>query len=442
MGSSDVCCTPDEEAIMSGYDAKVIALIDCNNFFVSCERVFRPDTWNRPVAVLSNNDGCIIARSNEVKSLGVPMGVPLFQVRDVLERNSTVLFSANFGLYGDMSQRITSLISGLSPTIEVYSVDESFADLSSLGSVDYERWAKETKEMIWHCTGVPVSIGIGPSKTLAKAAAEYAKKEASSNGVHVALSEADRATLLSWLPVEDIWGIGRRYAPKLRDQGVRTAQDLAGLSDKWILKELTTRGLTTATELRGRAVLGFDDDSEGRKSIGRSRAFGHTIHSFHQLESAVATFTAQAAVKLRSQGSVAGSVVTYLKTSRRSESYQSLTTTTPLSEPSADTGRLIRAALRGLESIYDKDFSYQKAGIMLSDITSQEAWQLSLLEPDGRRDKKAGLMRSIDKLNNKYGASTVWHAAQDIQRSQWQSKHEKRSPNYTTSWSDLPVLKG
>jgi DNA polymerase V len=421
---------------------KVFALIDCNNFFVSCERVFRPDTWDKPAVVLSNNDGCVIARSNEVKAMGIPMAVPLFKVRDQLAQHNTVIFSANFALYGDLSQRITSLISATTPHVEVYSVDESFADLTELPVTDYEKWGRHIKEEIWRCTGVPVSVGVGSSKTLAKAAADYAKKQSAADGVHVALDAHRLDDLLKWLPLEDVWGIGRRLAPKLRLQGVRSAYDFTKIPDKWIQRELTVKGLTTVLELRGQSVIPFDSGVTVRKTIGRSRAFGHTVRAVSQLESAVATFTAQAAAKLRAQGSIAGTVVTYLRTSRHAESFRSLATATPLAEPTADTGKLIQAAHAGLIRIYDEDFAYQKAGVVLLDIASREDWQLSLTDPDSKRDAKAKLMHSVDHLNKKFGPNTVWHAAQDVGSARWHSKHLKRSPAYTTSWSDLPIIKG
>ncbi len=420
---------------------RIFALIDCNNFFVSCERVFRPDLEGKPVAVLSNNDGCVVARSNEVKALGIPMGVPLFKIKDIVRNNNIQLFSGNFGLYGDMSQRVTSVISEASPLTEVYSIDESFAELTYLPIKDHNQWGQQLKERIWRETGIPVSIGIGTSKTLAKAASDYAKKVPQAMGVHVSISDAERQALLDWLPLQDIWGIGRRLGPRLNDMGVRTGADLCKLSDEWLLKELTIKGLTTVRELRGDSIIELEQQQTPRKTIGRSRLFGHTVRDYHQLESAVATFTALVAVKLRAQGSVAGAIVTYIRTRKHSDDYRRMAVVTTLSEPSADTGVLIQAALNGLERIYDKDFAYHKAGVLVVDIADKNDWQLSLLSPVTNRDKQARLMHTLDGLNKKFGPGTMWHASQNMPGATWQSKRERRSPAYTTNWGELPLLK-
>lgn len=417
----------------------VFALIDCNNFFASCERVFRPDLWQRPVAVLSNNDGCIIARSDEVKAMGVPMGIPLFKVAGVLKQHGTALFSANFSLYGDMSQRITEIVRQQAPHIEVYSIDESFVSLGDLAAADYGRWAREVRAKVLQQTGIPVSIGIGPTKTLAKAAAEYAKKTQDAN-IHVAIEPAVREALLKWLDVGDVWGVGRRLAPRLRDAGISHAWQLSRVSDEWALKEMTVKGLSTVKELQGEAVFTLEREASPRKTIGRSRSFGHTVRDYHQLESAVATFTAQAAAKLRAQESVCGGIVSYLRTRKHSDNYRSLATVTALAEPTADTGRLITAALQGLEKLYDPDFGYAKAGVVLIGVSSIREWQLSLLYGEGQRDKRLKLMKAVDALNKTFGPSTVWHASQDSGRAAWHSKHERRSPAYTTAWSDVPLL--
>lgn len=416
----------------------VFALIDCNNFFASCERVFRPDLWNKPVAVLSNNDGCIIARSNEVKAMGVPMGAPLFKYESLLKQHDAAIFSANFSLYGDMSQRVTAIIRDVAPNVEVYSIDESFVEVSQLADTDYMEWARMAERRILGHTGIPVSIGVGPTKTLAKAAAEFVKRSAEGS-VHVALHHTEREALLKWLPIGDVWGVGRRLTPRLQEVGISSAWQLTQVSDDWALHELTVKGLTTVKELQGEPILRLERVAALRKTINRSRAFSHTVRDYHQLESAVASFTAQSAAKLRAQGSICGGVITYLKTRKSSEPYRSLAVLTPLAEPSADTGYLISSALEGLMRVYDHDFGYTKAGVMLVDISSRHDWQLSLLTPQVQRDRKARLMEVVDALNRRWGADTVWHASQDSRHAAWQSKHEHRSPAYTTSWADLPI---
>lgn len=419
----------------------IYGLVDCNNFFASCERVFRPDLTNKPVAVLSNNDGCIIARSNEVKALNIPMAVPLFKVRDIVRAHDVILFSANFELYGDMSRRITDIIREAAPYIEVYSIDESFIDLTELAVDDYELWAKQLADRITQVTGVPVSIGISTTKTLAKAASEYAKKQKSPDAaVHVAITPDTRQTLIEWLPIADIWGIGWRTVPRLHGYGIRTAADLARVDDKWALRELTVRGFSTIKELRGEATLSVDLSDKKRKTIASSRSFGHTINAINQLESVIASFTAVAAAKLRLQSSVAGSIVTYLRTSKHSGNFRSLATITTLGEPSADTARLITAALSGLNSIYDPDISYQKAGVVLLDIMDTQAWQLSLTDPDPQREPRTELMRSLDALNRRFGPQTLWHASEGRSTAHWRSRRDLRSPRYTTHIGELPRL--
>jgi len=419
----------------------IYALIDCNNFFASCERVFRPDLADKPIAVLSNNDGCIIARTNEVKAMGVPMGAPLFKVEGLLKQHQVEICSANFELYGNISQRIINIIGELAPKVEVYSIDESFIDLTDL-AVAPEEWALRARARILKETSIPVSIGIGPSKTLAKAASEYAKKSTTS-GVHIVLDDLVRQVLLDWLQVGDIWGIGRRLAPKLKLHGYSTAAKLVMANDKWIAKQLGIKGLTTVGELRGTAILPFDEPSIGRKTINRSRAFGSAVNSISQLESAVASFTAYAAAKLRSQQSVCGAVITYIRAARKTplpDGRHTLVTISRLAEPTADTGQLINASLNALYEIYNKNIAYEKAGIVLIDIKPYSAWQLSLLSPDNSRDKKIDLMKAVDSLNKRFGGQTVWHAVQDNLGAKWHSKHQRRSPAYTTSWNDLPKI--
>lgn len=418
-------------------------LIDCNNFFASCERVFRPELAHKPVAVLSNNDGCIVARSQEVRELGIPMAVPLFKVRDIVRANKVQLFSANFELYGDISQRIISILREITPLIEVYSIDESFIDMSELPINDYEKWAYELRDRVMREVGVPVSVGVAGTKTLAKVAGTYAKTHG--DGVYIIDDEQHRTELLKDLPIEDIWGVGWRTSPKLRDMGVSKAIQLTEASDAWLRTQFNISGLKMVDELRGLPRLSFGDKSDQRKTIMRSRSFGHKVRAYHQLESAVATFVARAAAQLRAQGSVCKGVTTHLSggkhddddTTRRWGNH-----TVTLGEMTADTGLLITAALAGLEAIYDPEGSYQKAGITLVGIQSVEAWQLSLLSGHDGRDGSVKRMQAMDQLNTRYGSGTIWHASESRARASWQSKREHRSPRYTTNLAELPILHG
>lgn len=415
------------------------ALIDCNNFFVSCERLFRPELETKPVAVLSNNDGCFISRSQEAKDIGLPMGAPLFKWKNEVNVYGVTLFSANFELYGDISERIVTLLREVTPLIEVYSIDECFLDISRLGILHYEAWATSVKNRIWGEIGIPVSVGIGPTKTLAKIASTYAKKH---GGVYAVTDDAHREQLLRELPIEDIWGVGWRMAPKLRDKGISMAWQLVGASDAWLRQQFNITGMKMIDELRGTPRIQFGDVHDQRKSIMRSRMFGHKVRAYHMLESAVATFAAQAAVRLRAQDSLARRIMVFLSANKHSKDARRvyLSTTVTLAEASADTARIMTAALNGLKQIYDDQFAYQKTGVVLLDIVDREVWQLSMLADEPRRDERLGLMNSVDKLNKKYG-HVVYQASEKMSTDTWRSKRERRSPRYTTQWSELPGIK-
>lgn len=414
-----------------------IALVDCNNFFVSCERLFRPDLWHKPVAVLSNNDGCVVARSEQVKDLGVSMGVPLYQVKNVVEANSVQLFSANFELYANISQRIVTILQEVCPRIEVYSIDECFLDITKLNLQDEQAWCEQLRQRLLDEVGMPVSIGVADTKTLAKAANHIAKKQ--SNGVAIIDNATTRQAVLRQLPIDAIWGIGRRLAPKLQEKGVTNAWQLVSASDNWLASQFNVTGLKMIDELRAKPRHGFGDKHDKRQSIMRSRSFSHRVRDYYQLEAATASFTVAAATKLRQQGSVCGAVLVSLL-ERKNDRWRRVNQLVSLDEPTADSGRLINAALSGLELAYDEDFAYQKSAVTLLDIKDQSVWQLSLTKPDGRRDKHQRLMLEVDKINRRFGNSTVSYAVENKLNSTWQSKRQLRSPSYTTKLAELPKL--
>ena len=420
----------------------IFALVDCNNFFVSCERVFRPDLWDKPVAVLSNNDGCIVARSNEVKALGVPMGVPYFEVKDVLKKGNVTLFSGNFPLYGDFSQRVVRILQDACPDVEVYSVDESFLELSHLPITDYEAWGKELRQEIFRDTGIPVSIGVASSKTLAKAAADFIKKTDPARGAcSVVGDDKKRTQLLTWLPIQDVWGVGRATAPKLRARGIKNGYDLSLVSDNWALKQLSIRGLKTVRELRGESCFVFEHNGEPQKSIARTRSFGHNVRNYYELEGAVATFAAQAAAKLRGQGELAKGVMTFLRSSRHAEVQRGGAHVAKLHPASNDTGAIIAAALQGLGQVYDTEFGYKKAGVVLLDLHPQTARQLAFTDEPASIDRQGNLMQTVDELNTRFHTRLVRHASEHLENKNWHSKRELRSPAYTTAWNELPAVR-
>ncbi|HSX28238.1 MAG TPA: DUF4113 domain-containing protein [Candidatus Saccharimonadales bacterium] len=427
----------------------IFALVDCDNFFVSCERVFRPDLWNKPVVVLSNNDGCIVARSNEVKAFGIPMGVPYFKVRDLLHDYKVTLFSGNFALYGDFSQRVVGLLEAASPRVEVYSVDESFLELSSLGISDYTAWALDLRQKIWQWLGVPVSIGVAPTKTLAKAAAEHAKHTPSLGGAyslvadatqHGAASEARRLQLLKDTPLKSVWGVGWRTAPTLSDRGLKTAYDLSLVSDAWAKQRLTIRGLNTVRELRGEPCYEVEDVHKPQQSLAVTRTFAHRVRAQHELEGLIASFTARVAGKLRKYQQITGALAVFIAGDRHrdGDNYRRVSTLVPLLQASNDTAALLQAALQGLTQLYDPDFTYRRGGVIALDLAPENAQQLSWLssETPVRLDERKELMQAVDALNTKYHTRLVYHAVEPAASEMLQGT--RRSHAYTTSWQELP----
>lgn len=437
------------ESKSSAKKPEVFALVDCDNFFVSCERAFRPDLWEKPVAVLSNNDGCIVARSNEVKRMGVPMGIPYFKIKDQLAKRNVTLFSGNFSLYGDFSQRVVGMLEEASPRVEVYSVDESFLEVSSLNITDYEAWAQALHQKVWQWLGIPVSIGIAPTKTLAKAAAEHAKKTPGLNGAYslmpdavrdVKTAELRRMALLKDMPVQSVWGVGWRTAPQLANRGVKNAYDLSQVSDEWARRQFTIRGLNTVRELRGVACLPLEGTPEPQKSMAVTRTFATRLHTYYELEGRIASFAAKAAQKLRKAGQIAPGVGVFIAGDRHRDGdrYRRVSTIVPLVQPSSDTAVILKAALQALSTLYDPEFTYRRGGVVLFDLASEDSQQLSWLSSqkpedlDGRRN----LMQAIDEINNKYHTRLVRHAAEPLQARLRQADHLSRS--YTTSWQDIP----
>lgn len=420
----------------------IFALVDCNNFFVSCERVFRPDLASKPVVVLSNNDACVVARSNEAKTLGIPMGVPYFEIRDVVKKHGITLFSGNFPLYGDFSQRVVQMLREVCPDVEVYSVDESFLELSSLPITDYEAWGRDVREKILQWTGLPVSIGIAPTKTLAKAAADFVKKTDPARGAYsVVGSDTKREELLRWLPVRDVWGVGYGTAPKLHGRGIRTGYDLSKVTDEWALKQLTVRGLRMVRELRGESCVPYEHGGEAQKTIMHTRSFGHTIRNYYEIEGAVATFAAQAAAKLRVQGELCGKVLTFVRRATDHPYAYSASQVTQLHPPTADTAAILQAALDNLEQVYDPDFGYKKAGVVLYDMRPEYARQLTFTDKPALIDRRTNLMTTVDQLNKRYNARLVRHASEHVENAKWHSKRQRRSQAYTTKWNELRAVR-
>lgn len=418
----------------------VYALIDCNNFFVSCERLFRPDLEGRPVVVLSSNDGCAVSRSQEAKDLGIPMGAPHFKFRDFFRQHGVVTFSANFELYGDISERITNLLATITPHIEVYSVDESFLDLTELGLADYESWGREVRASILKHVGVPVSIGAAPSKTLAKAANDRAKKIPELKG-SLDMTEQGRRTdrFLASLPVQDVWGVGWRLAPKLRAEGIHTALDLRLMNYRRAQQLMGIHGRHMVYELNGTACLPFQKESKPQQMIMRGRQFGEDTGQLYVIESAVASLTARAAASLRRERQLARRAAVTLSTNRHKPGYQRISREVRFYTPTADTGSITSQLVRLLATSHNPRLSYHKAEVLLYDFVTETALQTDLL---GAVDVPANTksqhkMQALDTINLRHGKGTIRFAAEDLSQA-WQPHRRLSSPRYTSAWDDLP----
>lgn len=419
----------------------VFALVDCNNFYASCERVFNPKLKQKPIVILSNNDGCIVARSQEAKEIGVPFGKPYFELKEMLEKNNVFAFSSNYELYGDMSRRVMDVLGRFSSKIEVYSIDEAFLDLSGNKNdlLDYGHKIRSTVER-W--TGIPVSVGIASTKTLAKLANHAAKKVNKLNHVYdISYFDENKTNkLLSLINVEEIWGIGRQYSKFLHKNNVNTALDLKNAKDSWIRKHLTVIGLRTVYELRGETALALEEVDPPNKQIINSRSFGKDVSDKESLSQAVATYATRAAKKLRKQNLYADHITVFLATNRFKEEdpQYSNSHVYKLAEPTDNTAQIIKVAQKNLDKIYKKGYKYKKAGVMLSGIVPKKLRQASLFTSEYFYKRNKRLMQEIDSINHKWGKETLKYASTGTNRT-WKMKREKKSPSYTTRWQDLPI---
>lgn len=417
------------------------ALVDCNNFYASCERLFRPELKRTPVVVLSNNDGCVISRSAEAKALGIPMGAPAFQWEHVFRRQGIAVFSSNYALYGDLSSRVMSTLEDMAPAVEVYSIDEAFLDLTGLA--DPVGLCREIRARVVRHTGIPVSIGLARTKTLAKLASRCAKKDPAQEGVFDLSVHETPEAILAATEVGDVWGIGPRHAKRLLARGVRTALDFSRLRPDWVRKEMTIVGLQTQMELRGISCLSLARAPAPRRSVLCSRSFGQLIEDKEYLREAVCSFAVRATEKLRAAGLEAQAVQTFARTPRHREElpqHQGQATVT-LPGPTNFMPDIIAAALRGLDQAFRPDFAYQKAGVLLLGLSPATARQGSLLDlpPEERRRRRA-LMDVLDAVNRRHGRGALRLAISAAPDRPWHMRQHRRSPRYTTHWDDLPRI--
>lgn len=415
----------------------MFALADCNNFYASCERLFRPDLRTRPIVVLSNNDGCVVARSAEAKTLGIPMGAPAFMWERVFREQNVAVFSSNYTLYGDMSGRVMNTLMGLAPRVEVYSIDEAFLDLHGLRSP--ATLCRDIKATVQRNTGIPVSIGFGPSKTLAKLANKWAKKHPETGGVFALRPEVE--ALLSKLDIEDVWGIHKRKGRVLRTWGVNTVSQLRDADLQRVRKRLSIMTMQTVLELRGRPCFDFTTHPPAKKNICSSRSFGQPVRDLPRLKEAMADYTTRAAEKLRAQGSVANVVMAFLQTNafKKGEPQYSNLAETPLLVATAFTPKLIQAAQAALKRIYLPGYAYKKVGVLLAGLEPARGRQLSLLDI-ADEPKMERLMAAFDGINARYGRGTAFYAAAGINQT-WAMKRGSLSPAYTTRWEEMPEVK-
>jgi len=430
----------------------MFALVDGNNFYVSCERAFRPALKNRPVVVLSNNDGCAIARSNEAKALGIRMGQPWFECRQLAEEHGVVALSANFVLYGDMSDRMMSVAAELGPGQEIYSIDESFINLAGVPG-DLTAKSRLMREKVLQWTGIPTGIGIGATKTLAKLANHVAKSADRKPGSYpaelarvcnlAALPAGDLDAVLQATAVGEVWGVGRRIAAQLNEGGITTVLDLVRLDPSTVRRRWSVVLERTVRELQGQPCISLEDQPAAKKEIAFTRSFGSAVTELADLVAAVTRFASGAAVKLRAQGSKAGQLQVFAHTSafRPGPAY-SRSVIMPLRRPTADTLALVNAAVTGITAIYRPGFNFAKAGVMLLDLQDGGIEQGELdLEPEPAAQGK--LMGTLDRLNDRYGRGTVVLASAGLKGPQrdFEMRQNLLTPQYTTRWADLPVAK-
>jgi DNA polymerase V len=409
----------------------LVALVDCNNFFVSCERLFDPRLHGKPVVVLSNNDGCIIARSGEAKKLGIPMGAPLFEWEEVILRNKVFVLSSNFALYSDISGRVMATLAEGHPDIEIYSIDEAFLGLE--GIKDPLQHCREVRKKVVQYTGIPVSIGIAPTKTLSKVAGDLAKKEP--EGIFSFQDAALRDKVLNDLPVEDVWGIGSRLKVALEKKGIFTAGQFKDQEDLWIKKHFSVVVLRTALELRGISCLELEEAPATKQSLMTSRSFHAPLFTKEELHERISSFAARGGEKLREEESYASALHVFIQSSSHHEPYYSNGATIIFPEPTNYTPALIQAALHGLEKIFRNGVAYKRAGVLLTGLCASVQRNLFTKTSDETFEKQKRVMELMDRANGRFGYP-ILHIAAEGNR-EVRRENPKRSPCYTTRWEEL-----
>lgn len=417
------------------------ALVDCNNFYASCERVFMSDLNGKPVVVLSNNDGCIIACSNEAKALGIAMGAVPFLIEDILVNNEVYMFSSNYTLYADMSRRVTNTLSQFSPRKEIYSIDECFLSFEGMEHLDYLQTARTIKNTVRQNTGIPVGVGMGHTKTLAKIANWYAKKVPENQGVYVIDTEKKRLEALRALEIGEVWGIGRQSEKKLIQKGVLTAYDFTNLPIAWIQENMTVVGLRIQMELLGIPCIELEEVQPKKKAITTSRSFGKMQRNYRDVEEAVKNYASRCALKLRQENSCATLLTVFLNTNVHRDKFIQYhpTITVQLPEATNSTITILQTAEKALQKIFKPGYEYKKVGITASGIVPAKDEQLGLFN-DTHKAKHKSVMEALDKINSIYGRDKLHIAAMEGPK-KFALLCERKSPEYTTNWDDILRIK-
>jgi len=419
---------------------KIFALVDCNNFYVSCERVFRPDLKNKPVIVLSNNDGCAVARSNEVKALNISVGTPVFKIADLIKKHDIQIYSSNYALYGDMSERVMNTISSFVSSIEIYSIDEAFLDLSDISETEITNFCKKIQQTVYQWTGIPVSIGIAETKTLAKIANRIAKKSKKAKGLLDLTQSPYINHALEITDVEDVWGVGRQYGKFLKKHGILNALQLRDAAHYLIRKKMGICGTKMQNELKGKSCFPLETNPPAKKGITVSRTFKKAVTNIKDIKEAIATFVSRGGEKLRREKSVAKLMIVYISTGRFIDKTYCASKAISLPVPTNNTPELICYAMDAIEKIFRQDFLLKKAGVIFQELAPENSYQTGLFDRIDRKKSKK-IMTSLDAINKKMGAGTLKYAATGLNPSpKWRTVFNMRSPAYTTDWNQLPCV--
>ena len=417
----------------------MFALVDCNNFYASCQRVFEPHLIGKPVVILSNNDGCVIARSNEAKALGIPMGAPAFEFKKLFEDNNVFVYSSNYALYGDMSSRVMNILSTFTPEIEVYSIDEAFLKFKGFELFDLNEYGKNIQKTVTKNTGIPISVGFAPTKALAKVANKIAKKfPERTKSVYVIDNEEKRIKALKWTKIEDVWGIGRKHTKRLQAKGIFNAYQFTQLPDDWVRKEMAIVGLRLKHELEGKPTLDLETP-KSKKMIATTRSFEKSLTKFEDISERVSTFTASCSEKLRRQNSHCNMIMVFVITNyhRKDQPQYSRNIVINTDFPTNSTIELNHYAQIGLKAIFKEGYNYKKAGVIVMGLTPNNETQLSFF--NASNPKHQPLMSVVDKLNKSYGKNKIKFGNQSLDR-QWKMKQEKLSKSYTTRIDEIITI--